>query len=828
MVKMIDRKLLILTLLSSFSSTVSYSEELKNNQDLSSQITCATCQGSGDEMTNYVIFLNGLFALTELSLVFSHDVKFQPKLSYPDIKQYVLKNNVQNTALSQSIKLSSAFMPGNLKHKKGVRLGYDFSGYDMNSQNKDFEFRNVVTFGDSLSYTGSFSGSSVYMATGNPSFFYNSFLSMYLTGKLNTARDQNGTNYAISGALVKWNSNLLQLLLDPISIMRSKMSQQIEYYLDDNGQVADPKDVFVLWGGGNDMTGDVIQAAMPWNWDKILTSSGSYLDDKPKVLGDYAQLLADKGAENIFVLGLPDLGLSPFSGAGMVESGVGALMGMLTSRMPYYFKFLNRILKPGEWLLGAMDSYLRNNNNLVGTPVGNADEYFIDNYARMYNHFMPLIPKELWRWVIVIPLQLQRNLVLRWNRDLQERLMDVNGNIVYADIYRLYEEVQNDPYTYGFTNILVAQCGLGKESRSCDAGDDYYHGDDGQVYMYTDWHHPSPQMNQIIAEYLLSIFNAPGYVSGLSRVSEVNESVRNNFMKNEMKYMRFDTREVGEFRTFASILTGIDKNSRSLSSRNLSTQGIGAGFVYRASEGLDVGASLSLMYGDKHPSNQLKYKDSAQALTAFMQYKDASGLWANGQVYTGWEQMSDIKRSMQFLKHIRTEKGATKGKVSGFGASVGYDVQISELGCDECSTTWYATPYIEGSVTKFKVKGYEEEGNSSTAMEFNEQKRTNKLGTLGVQFSSRSPKLNTNLDIAYTKNFDYEEFEAEGRLKNFAKNFHRSGKGIAKERKGWLSITPSVEYKINDEVSVYGNVNYDYVNSKLMQLNGTLGIRSKF
>ncbi|QRN41722.1 MAG: autotransporter domain-containing protein [Neisseriaceae bacterium] len=706
-------------------------------------------------------------------------------------------------------------------NKKANRASYYIPGYDFTETKKDFEFRNVVTFGDSLSDTGSAGRGGIYMADGNPFSFYNSYLGIYLTGKFNAPRSQNGTNYAVSGALVKWASSVLQLLGDPIAVMRSKMSQQIEYYLQDNKQIANSKDVFVLWGGGNDMTGDIMQAAMPWNWDKILTSAGGYLDNKPKVLGGYAQLLADKGAKNIFMLGLPDPGLSPFSGAAIVGATVGSL-GMFMDGTPLEF------LNPGNWVLGAMDSYLRNNNNLVGTPVGNADEYVIDNYARMYNHFMPLIPKELWRWVIVIPSQLQRNLVLRWNRDLQERLMDVNGNIVYADIYRLYEEVQNDPYTYGFTNILVAQCSLGKESTICDAGDDYYHGDDGQVYMYTDWHHPSPQMNQIIAEYLLSIFNAPGYVSGLSRVSEVNESVRNNFMKNEMKYMRFDTREVGEFRTFASILTGIDKNSRSLSSRNLSTQGIGAGFAYRASEGLDVGASLSLMYGDKHPSNQLKYKDSAQALTAFMQYKDASGLWANGQVYTGWEQMSDIKRSMQFLKHIRTEKGATKGKVSGFGASVGYDVQISELGCDECSTTWYATPYIEGSVTKFKVKGYEEEGNSSTAMEFNEQKRTNKLGTLGVQFSSRSPKLNTNLDIAYTKNFDYEEFEAEGRLKNFAKNFHRSGKGIAKERKGWLSITPSVEYKINDEVSVYGNVNYNYGNSKFTQLNGTLGIRSKF
>ncbi|MCV2508881.1 MAG: autotransporter domain-containing protein, partial [Neisseriaceae bacterium] len=661
----------------------------------------------------------------------------------------------------------------------------------------------------------------IYLADGNPFSFYNSYLSIYLTGKFNAPRSQNGTNYAVSGALVKWASNPLQLLGDPLALMRSKMSQQIEYYLSDNGEVANPNDVFVLWGGGNDMTGDMMQAAMPWNWSKVLTSDGGYLDEKPTVLGGYAQLLADKGAENIFMLGLPDPGLAPFSGAAIVGSTLGS-MGMFMDGTPL------EKLNPGNWVLGAMDAYLRNNDNLVGSPVGNADEYMIDNYARMYNHFVPFIPTELWRWAIVIPSQLQRNLVIRWNRDLQNRLMDVDGNVVYADIYRLYEEVQNDPYAYGFTNILVAQCTLGKESTICDAGDDYYHGDDGQVYMYTDWHHPSPQMNQIIAEYLLSVFNAPGYVAGLSRVAEMNENVRSNFMKSEMKYMRFDERQVGEFTTFASILAGLDKNSRSLNPRNLSTQGIGAGFAYRAAEGLDIGASLALTYGDKHPSNQLKYKDSSQALTAFIQYKDPNGFWANGQVYTGWEQMDDIKRSMQFLKHVRTEKGDTKGTMSGFGASMGYDFLLSELGCGECSTTWYATPYIEGSVTKFKVKGYQEEGNSSTAMEFNEQKRTNKLGTLGVQFSSRSPKLNTNLDLAYTRNFDYEEFEAEGRLKNFAKDFHRSGKGISKERKGWVSITPSVEYKINDQVSAYGNVNYNYGNSKFTQLNGAIGIRSKF
>ena len=474
-----------------------------------------------------------------------------------------------------------------------------------------------------------------------------------------------------------------------------------------------------------------------------------------------------------------------------------------------------------------MDSYLRDKSHLVGSPVNNADEYMIDNYARMYHHFLPLIPTSLWRYAIIIPAQLQRNLVNSWNKDLQNTLKDQEGNVIYADIYGLWQEVQNDPFSYGFTNTLVGQCTLGKESTNCDKGDSYYHGDDGEVYMYTDWHHPSPQMNQIIAEYLLSIFNAPGYISSLARTEELNENVRHNFVNSHLKFARFDEREVGEANTFADILGGLDKDSRSLNPRNLSTYGIGLGATYRAAPGLDIGAALAFTFGDKHPSNQLQYRHNSQSLSLFAQYKDDSGMWGNIEGHVSHEQMDDIRRSMQFLHKVRTETGSTKGTVSGGSVTLGYDIPMPSLSQQYC-LEWYAAPYISYAYNKYKVDGYTEEGNRATSMQFNDQSRKSKLASVGVQVSSQSPNLDTNMDIAYVKDIDSEDFAAEGRLKHFARGWHRSSRGIGKERKGWLSITPSVEYRVKKNVVIYGNINYNYGNSKTTQLNTAFGIKGSF
>ncbi|MCV2503740.1 MAG: hypothetical protein N4Q30_06645, partial [Neisseriaceae bacterium] len=105
-----EGKLAILTLLFSFVNTVSYSEEVQNNQQILDERMCVEGESINcEELTNYIIFLNGLLAVTNLALTFSDDAIFEPKLAYPDMRQYVLrKTTVENTPLTQSITLSLA------------------------------------------------------------------------------------------------------------------------------------------------------------------------------------------------------------------------------------------------------------------------------------------------------------------------------------------------------------------------------------------------------------------------------------------------------------------------------------------------------------------------------------------------------------------------------------------------------------------------------------------------------------------------------------------------------------------------------------------------
>ena len=189
--------------------------------------------------------------------------------------------------------------------------------------------------------------------------------------------------------------------------------------------------------------------------------------------------------------------------------------------------------------------------------------------------------------------------------------------------------------------------------------------------------------------------------------------------------------------------------------------------------------------------------------------------------------MDDIKRSMQFLKKVRTERGETTGNTSGGSITLGYDIPMSS-GLQEICEQWFVSPYIRYGYDRYKVKGYSEKDNTATSMVFKDQDRKSKLVTAGVQLSTQTQRVDTNLDVSYTREIDPQGFVASGRLKSFAKGYERSARGIAKERKGWISITPSVEYKLPNKVVIYGNINYNYGNSKATQLSSALGIKKNF
>ncbi|MCV2509262.1 MAG: SGNH/GDSL hydrolase family protein, partial [Neisseriaceae bacterium] len=147
---------------------------------------------------------------------------------------------------------------------------YGFHEYNYDANYDDFEFKNLVTFGDSLSDTGSFGRGSVYMGDGNPYVLYNSYLSLALSGKVVTPERFGGANYAMSGSVLRNDP------LDPMSwiIHRDSLKAQIDRYLERNGGVANKDDAFIVWGGGNDVTADIQYALInPLNWGTVFNGA---------------------------------------------------------------------------------------------------------------------------------------------------------------------------------------------------------------------------------------------------------------------------------------------------------------------------------------------------------------------------------------------------------------------------------------------------------------------------------------------------------------------------------------------------------------------------
>jgi len=157
----------------------------------------------------------------------------------------------------------------------------------------------LVIFGDSLSDEGNF-----YLASGGalppaPLYFNGRFSNGPVwTERLASAMNEpnplpsliGGTNYAFNGARASGVSPYLT----------PDLVTQVDTYLLANGGKADPKDLFVIWAGANDIFYGSASGEIYFIPEAVQAISGAIRD------------LYDAGARNIVVLDLPLLGQTPF------------------------------------------------------------------------------------------------------------------------------------------------------------------------------------------------------------------------------------------------------------------------------------------------------------------------------------------------------------------------------------------------------------------------------------------------------------------------------------------------------------------------------------
>jgi phospholipase/lecithinase/hemolysin len=170
-------------------------------------------------------------------------------------------------------------------------------------------FNSLVVFGDSLSDAGDNPSAvtSLYKILGghcdvlfHPCPPYDDgrisngpIAAEYLAGSLfpGAVSATNYRSYAVAGATSGSDNSGNDIIFGILDLPGIK--EEVDHYMTDTGGTADPKALYMVWGGGNDyLTHDSpVQAAQN--------------------IGSYVNTLAAAGAMNFLVPNLPDLGLTP-------------------------------------------------------------------------------------------------------------------------------------------------------------------------------------------------------------------------------------------------------------------------------------------------------------------------------------------------------------------------------------------------------------------------------------------------------------------------------------------------------------------------------------
>jgi len=103
-----------------------------------------------------------------------------------------------------------------------------------------------------------------------------------------------------------------------------------------------------------------------------------------------------------------------------------------------------------------------------------------------------------------------------YNASLAAALLTNNANIIGLDMHTLFAEIMADPAEFGVLNVTglasfsSLQATVTNASNILDA--------DVTPYLFADSVHPSTAGHQIIAQYALSVLEAPALISSLAEI----------------------------------------------------------------------------------------------------------------------------------------------------------------------------------------------------------------------------------------------------------------------------------------------------------------------
>ncbi|MEO6918488.1 MAG: autotransporter domain-containing protein [Collimonas sp.] len=349
-----------------------------------------------------------------------------------------------------------------------------------------------------------------------------------------------------------------------------------------------------------------------------------------------------------------------------------------------------------------------------------------------------------------------------FNAALNSGLNGLGGNIVAINAYGLLREVIANPSVYGFTNVTTPACTTSSSS-TCTTSTLVAPGAD-KTYLFADGVHPTGAGHAILAQYVESVLQAPGQIGMLAEVPLASAQTFTRAIDDRLRL----TPRAGQVEAYAAY----DNTHQSLDHNGNnpgldgSANSLTVGVDYAVNQNVTVGGAFGFTHNRANFGNDSGgFKLGQAMLSAYTQYRD--GAWAlNAIGMVGSLQYNDVTRNIALGPAIRSESGDANGHQFLFRIGGQYDF---DLGAATLS------PVANLTWQQVNVGGYAENGNDSTAMNFNSQTRNSLVSSLGAQITSKltlgSYALQPFAKLAWEKEFENSDRDVRANLIGMAGSF---------------------------------------------------------
>lgn len=716
--------------------------------------------------------------------------------------------------------------------------------------------KNVYVYGDSISDTGNTKAEKIKAAksesseeTENAKKLKKRFTTdgddeknyaEWWLGRWLIPSEEGGTNYARGGAVAIGAFNPEE--------PSNTTDRQVNDYLKNNK--ADPNGIYIHWVGGND-----IKVALIANQEKLfnLTDKSSWKPDvmikeSANAAATQINALVKSGAGLIIAPTVPDVGTTPKLLETVLESGIKMKvnkmvdaeidkMGWLTRL--FVEKKVRKIIQDEmpKQIESVLDEIHLNINQAtlssedarqlalqkLFVKLSQLAEKKVKDMAEQYKEHLSMAGIDLEN-IKLDPEQIKNELsggydkastaatILTdaYNKRVDDKISESNGNILRADVNGLLREVMSNPLIYGFGNNLGYACGVGIDANKCTSKPKATKGqgpkdfDDSKEFIFSDGFHPSPLAHKIMGQYIESIYIAPSQVMTLNLVNRATVKGSRSSLDGHLQQLRNGGNEQGKFGVFGAY-TDNRHNSFTL------------GGDYQLTENFLLGALYTNDKSEYSPAPNFTYNGDAHVATGYALWNVFNNAWLSGDLHYAHINYDSLTRNIQLGKATRRETGSTKGKQWGVRLAAGWDIPVTDI----VSTS----PIIQFAWDKGDVKGYRESGNNSTSMHFSDQNYTSKVGTLGWRVDSKLGRFNPYASVEFNHQFGDTRYKLRSAIHSTKTSFVMES---GKQSKDWRQYTIGTNANLFDDVRGFASVTLNEGRSQDPNYNFSLGINISF